>query len=91
MSNDTLKLVRTNLNYHVLGFITAIIICQIFQMIILFYAPLTSDESHAWFHLYGLSRPSMSAWKAEKFKYIKNACPQWDSKPFDKRTDVKTH
>ena len=33
-----------------------------------FFMHLTSDECHAWLHLYGLSRPALSAWKVKKKK-----------------------
>ena len=32
---------------------------------------ITSDECHAWFHLYGTSRPARSASKATKYKMTK--------------------
>ena len=40
----------------------------------------TLDGRHAWFHLYGTTRPARSASKATKYK-MKNSCPQWDSNP----------
>ena len=73
----TLKLVRTLLNYDVLGTSTAAVF---FQMIILSMHIYISDGRHAWFHLYGASRPARSTPKATKYK-MKNPCPQWVSNP----------
>ena len=61
----SLKLVHTNLNYPVLGTSTAAIFLSYDHS---FYAPITSDECHAWFHLYKTSWPARSAWKAKKHK-----------------------
>ena len=49
-------------------------------MIILPMHLFTSDERHAWFHLYGVSRPARSVSKAKKYK-MKNSCSPWDSNP----------
>ena len=48
-----------------------------------------SDGRHAWFHLYGTSRPVRSASEAKKYK-MKNSCPQWDSnpQPWDRKSDA---
>ena len=77
------KLVRTNLNYRVLGTSIAATLLSNDNSL---YALFTSDECHAWFHLYGLriwldvwtnqstessnglSRPARSAWKAITFQ-----------------------
>ena len=68
-----LKLVRTLLNYHVLGTSTTTVFLSNDHSL---YAPM--DGRHAWFHLHGTSRPSAS----EALKYqMKNSCPQWDSNP----------
>ena len=81
----TLNIVRTLLNYRLLGTSTAAIF---FQVIILSMHLYTSDECHAWFHLYGTSRPARSASKAKKCIKMKNSCPQWDSntQPWDYTT-----
>ena len=68
-----LKLVRTNLNYRVLGTSTAAIFLSNVHSL---YAPITSDEFHALFHLYGTSRPATSALKATQYK-IKNLVHSW--------------
>ena len=68
------KLVCTLLNYRVLE---TVALQFFFQMIILSMHLYTSDECHAWFHLYGTSRPARSASKAKKCK-MKNSCSQWD-------------
>ena len=60
-----LKLVRTNLNYCILGTSTATIFLSNDHFP---YASITSDECHAWFHLYGTSRPGRNVSKATKFK-----------------------
>ena len=73
----SLKLVRTLLNYCVIGTST---IAIFFHTIIFPLHLYTSDECHAWFHLYGTSRPARSASKAKKCK-MKNVCSQWDSNP----------
>ena len=62
-----LKLVRTHLNYLVLGTSTAVIFLSNDHSL---YAPITSDDCQVWFHLYGLSRPVRSAWKAKKYKIV---------------------
>ena len=79
MSNMKLKLVRTNLNYrlHVLGTSTTANFLSNDNSL---YASITSDECHAWFHLYGTSRPARSTSKATKYK-MKNSCSPWDSNP----------
>ena len=56
---------RTNLNYRVLGTSTAAIFLSNNHFL---YAHITSDECHAWFHLYETSRPARSASKATKYK-----------------------
>ena len=71
------KLVRTNLNYFVLGTNTAAIFLSNDNSL---YAPITSNECHARFHLYGTRRLARSASKAWKYK-MKNACPQLDWNP----------
>ena len=72
-----LKLVRTLLNYRVLGTsITAIFLSNHHSL----YEPIYLWWMHAWFHLYGTSQPARSSSKAIKCK-IKNSCPQWDSNP----------
>ena len=51
----------------------------------------TLDERHAWFHLYGASRPARSASEATKYK-MRNTCTcqEWDSnpQPWDLKSDV---
>ena len=54
-----------NLNYHVLGISTAAIFLSNDHSL---YAPFTSDECHAWFHLYGTSQPARRASKATNIK-----------------------
>ena len=59
---------RTNMNYHVRGTCSAAIFLSNYHSL---YAPITSDECHTWFHLFGLSWPAMSwklrsAWIAKK-------------------------
>ena len=61
----------------------------LFQMIILSMHLYTSNEYHAWFHLYGTKRPARSASKAKKCK-MENSCPRWDSipQPWDLKSDA---
>ena len=49
----------------------------------------TLHERHAWFHLYGTSRPATCASKATKCK-MKNVCQRWDSnqQPWDLKSDA---
>ena len=55
-----LELGRTNLNYRVLSInIATIFLSNDHSLHVL----ITWDKCHAWFHLYGISRPAWSAWK----------------------------
>ena len=78
----SLKLVRAHINYR---FTTP----QFFKNHLSLYAPITSDECHCWFHLYGLSQ---AAWneKQTKISKMKYSCPQWDlnSQPSDYESNV---
>ena len=64
------KQVCTNLNYCVLEESTTTIFLSNDHSL---YAPITSDECHAWLYLYGTSRPARSALKATKYKMEKNS------------------
>ena len=61
-----LKLVRTNLNYCILGTSTVAIFLSNDHFP--YASIITLDECHAWFHLYGTSRPARNASKTTKFR-----------------------
>ena len=59
-----LKLVRTLSKYRVLGTSTTVILLSNDHSLC---APIyTSEECHAWYHLYGTSRPTRNTSKATK-------------------------